>query len=130
MADDKPATRVLVVEDAEDVSTLLDDLLRHEGFAVAIAHDGQEAVDYIASEPPADLAVLDIMLPYFDGFELIKKIRQSESWRAVPIVMLTAKAGPDDVARAKQLGANEYIPKPFQPRELIARLQGILRKGR
>ena len=130
MADDKPATRVLVVEDTEEISTLLDDLLRREGFAVAIAHDGQEAVDYIASEPPADLAVLDIMLPYVDGFELIRKIRQSESWKAVPIVMLTAKAEPSDVAKAREFGANDYIAKPFQPGELVARLRGILRRGR
>ena len=129
MADDKPATRVLVVEDAEEVSTLLDDLLRREGFAVAIAHDGQEAVDYIASEPAADLAVLDIMLPNFDGFELIKKIRQSESWKAVPIVMLTAKAEPKDVARARELGATDYIPKPFQPGDLLERLRRVLKNG-
>jgi len=128
MADRKSAApRILLVEDAEEISSLLDYLLRRAGFTVAIAKDGKQAVDYIAREPPADLAVLDILLPYFSGFELVEKIRKSETWKDVPIVMLTAKSQEKDIVRALEIGANDYVLKPFQPNEVIARLRRFLR---
>ena len=121
------APRILLVEDAEEISSLLEYLLQRAGFTVAIARDGKQAVDYIGREPPADLAILDILLPYFSGFELVEKIRRSDTWKEVPIVMLTAKSGEKDIVRALELGANDYILKPFQPNEVIARLRRFLR---
>ena len=123
------APRILLVEDAEEISSLLEYLLQRAGFAVAIARDGKQAVDYIAREPPPDLAILDILLPYFSGFELVEKIRGHDTWKNVPIVMLTAKAGEKDIVRALELGANDYILKPFQPNEVIARLKRFLRSA-
>ena len=117
----------MLVEDAEEISSLLEYLLRRAGFTVAIARDGKQAVDYIGREPPTDLAILDILLPYFSGFDLVEKIRRSDTWKEVPIVMLTAKAGEKDIVRALELGANDYILKPFQPNEVIARLKRFLR---
>ena len=121
--------RVLLVEDAEEISSLLDHLLRRAGFEVALARDGRQALEYITKQPPADLAVLDILLPYYSGFDLVKTIRQNEAWKAVPIVMLTAKAQEKDIVRALELGANDYVLKPFQPNEVIARLRRFLRSA-
>ena len=128
MADNKPvAPRILLVEDAEEISSLLDYLLKRSGFEVALARDGKQALDYITNQPPVDLAVLDILLPYYSGFDLVKTIRQNQAWKAVPIVMLTAKAQEKDIVRALELGANDYVLKPFQPNEVIARLRRFLR---
>ena len=128
MADQTPvAPRILLVEDAEEISSLLDYLLKRAGFTVAIAHDGKQALDYVTRQPPVDLAVLDILLPYYSGFDLVKTIRQHETWKGVPIVMLTAKAQEKDIVRALELGANDYVLKPFQPNEVIARLRRFLR---
>ena len=121
--------RVLLVEDADEISSLLDHLLRRAGFEVALARDGRQALEYITRQPPADLAVLDILLPYYSGFDLVKTIRQNEAWKAVPIVMLTAKAQEKDIVRALELGANDYVLKPFQPNEVIARLRRFLRSA-
>jgi two-component system, OmpR family, alkaline phosphatase synthesis response regulator PhoP len=121
------APRILLVEDAEEISSLLDYLLQRAGFSVALARDGKQALDYIEREPPPDLAILDILLPYFSGFELVEKIRASATWMQVPIVMLTAKSLEKDIVRALELGANDYILKPFQPNEVIARLKRFLR---
>lgn len=121
------APQILLVEDSEEISSLLDYLLQRAGFIVALARDGKQAMDYIEREPPPDLAVLDILLPYFSGFELVEKIRASASWKHVPIVMLTAKSHEKDIVRALELGANDYILKPFQPNEVIARLKRFLR---
>jgi DNA-binding response OmpR family regulator len=125
---DDAAPRVLLVEDAEEISALLKHLLERSGFAVAIARDGKQALDYVTKEPPVDLAVLDILLPYYSGFDLVKTIRQHETWKAVPIVMLTAKSQEKDIVRALELGANDYVLKPFQPNEVIARLRRFLRR--
>jgi len=128
MAGEKPAApRILLVEDAEEISSLLDYLLQRAGFTVAIARDGKQAMDYIARAPAADLAVLDVLLPYFSGFDLVEKIRKSDTWKDVPIVMLTAKSQEKDIVRALELGANDYVLKPFQPNEVIARLRRFLR---
>jgi len=116
-----------VVEDAEEISFLLDYVLKRAGFDVAIARDGRQAVDHIQREPPPDIAVLDILLPYFNGFELVAKIRASPTWHNVPVIMLSAKSHEKDIVRALELGANDYILKPFQPNEVIARLRRFLR---
>lgn len=122
-----PAPRILLVEDSEEIASLLQFLLQRAGFSVSLARDGREASDFIARETPVSLAVLDILLPYVNGFQLVEKIRGSTTWKDVPIVMLTAKSHEKDVVRALELGANDYIQKPFQPNEVIARLRRFLR---
>jgi DNA-binding response OmpR family regulator len=121
------APRILLVEDAEEISLLLDYVLKRAGFDVALARDGKEALAYIEREPPADIAILDVLLPYFNGFEVVAKIRASAAWHGVPVVMLSAKSHEKDIVRALELGANDYILKPFQPNEVIARLKRFLR---
>jgi DNA-binding response OmpR family regulator len=128
MAEKTPAApRILLVEDAEEISSLLEHLLKRAGFTVAIARDGKQALDYVTREPAVDLAVLDILLPYYSGFDLVKTIRQNQVWKDVPIVMLTAKSQEKDIVRALEMGANDYVLKPFQPNEVIARLRRFLR---
>lgn len=118
---------VLVVEDDVDISYLLTFMLKREGFDVVTAYDGRKASGLIDEMPPPRLVLLDLMLPYVDGFELLDRIRSKPEWRDVSIVMLTAKSQERDIARALDSGANDYIVKPFQPVELMARLRRLLK---
>lgn len=121
----------LVVEDDELISHVLLHLLKREGYRVERCADGRAARQAIeqASQPPG-LILLDVMLPYADGFELIHLIRDQKRWTTVPIIMLTAKQNENDIVRALDAGATDYIVKPFQPNELMARLRRILRTGK
>jgi DNA-binding response OmpR family regulator len=114
---------VLVVEDDQVVMTLLDHMLVRRGFRVRRAVDGRQAAAIIEEVDPPSLVLLDVMLPYVDGFELMRRIRASDPWSKVPIIMLTAKSGERDVVRALGAGANDYVVKPFKPEELIARVR-------
>ncbi|MGH7500333.1 MAG: response regulator transcription factor [Longimicrobiales bacterium] len=114
---------VLVVEDDRIILTLLDHMLVRRGYRVRTAADGREALSIIDEVDPPSLVLLDVMLPYIDGFELIKRIRESDPWSRVPVIMLTAKAQERDVVRALDAGASDYIVKPFKPEELIARVR-------
>lgn len=123
------APRLLVVEDDADISYVIRFMLEREGFAVELAHDGREAEARIAAGDPPALAVLDVMLPFVDGFQLLKKIRATAAWSAVPVIMLTAKSQEGDIVRALDAGASDYVVKPFQPEELLARVRRLVRKG-
>jgi DNA-binding response OmpR family regulator len=125
MAGAKPRTRVLLVDDDEALGALLTEYLDPFGFAVkAVAHP-DEGLKALLADPP-DIVVLDVMLPGMDGFALCRKVRQTSG---VPIVMLTARGGVMDRIVGLELGADDYLPKPFEPRELVARLQAVLRRG-
>ena len=90
--------------------------------------DGRAAREFIETSPGAPaLILLDVMLPFLDGFELVRIARAQPGWGAIPIVMLTSKAMESDIVRALDAGANDYLVKPFQPNELLARLRGFLR---
>jgi DNA-binding response OmpR family regulator len=120
-------TTVLIIEDDEHISHLLKFMLERQGYRVETATDGraaQQAIDQ-RSEPP-NLVLLDVMLPYVDGFELVKLIREREGWQKVPVIMLTAKTMEQDIVRALDAGANDFVVKPFQPNELLARLRRFL----
>lgn len=123
-----PALSVLLVEDDENISQVLKFMLERQGYQVAHAADGRAACSYVesATERPA-LVLLDVMLPYIDGFEIVRFIRTRAEWVTVPIVMLTAKTTERDIVRALDTGANDYIVKPFQPNELLARIRRFLR---
>lgn len=116
--------KILVVEDEKDIGQLLKDYLTASDYEVVWAKDGEEALVLFQSEKP-DLAVLDIMLPKLDGFEVCRKIRSESS---IPILMLSAKKEDSDKILGLGLGADDYITKPFSPRELIARVKSQLRR--
>ena len=118
----------MVVEDDKSVAMLLRFLLERDGFRVDSAADGREAQRLIATLVPPAIVLLDIMLPYADGFELIANIRSQPGWEKLPVMMLTAKGSERDIARALDAGADDYMVKPFQPDELKARLRRLLRR--
>ena len=120
---------ILVAEDDDQISYLLNFMLTREGYKVKISNDGQEAMDAIASMESPKLVMLDIMMPHYSGFELIEHIRKKASWNNVPIVMLTAKSQEQDIVKALESGANDYVVKPFQPGELITRLKMLMNKA-
>jgi DNA-binding response OmpR family regulator len=119
--------RVLVVEDDAGIGELLNDELSQEGYAVDWAKDGDEALSLSASFP-YDLLVLDIMLPAVDGFSVAKTLRSRK--QKVPILMLTARDGIDERVKGLELGADDYLVKPFHIKELRARVRALLRRSR
>ena len=117
-------TRVLVVEDEDSFSDALSFMLRREGYEVFVASDGNAAVSEFDKHGP-DLVLLDLMLPGISGTEVCRIIRGKSS---VPIIMLTAKDGEVDKVVGLELGADDYVTKPFSPRELLARVRAVLRR--
>ncbi|HYF92956.1 MAG TPA: response regulator [Symbiobacteriaceae bacterium] len=120
------ADRILVVDDERPIADILKFNLEREGFEVDVAYDGEEAVTK-ARQAPFNLVILDIMLPKLDGFSVCKEIRAHSS---VPILMLSAKEAEVDKVLGLELGADDYVVKPFSPRELVARVRAILRRLR
>lgn len=118
--------RVLVIDDDRKLCGLLSDYLGSVGFEVLTAQSADAGLPLVRGEQP-DLVVLDVMLPGMDGFEACRAIRRQSS---VPIIMLTARGDVTDRVVGLELGADDYMPKPFEPRELVARIQAILRRGR
>jgi DNA-binding response OmpR family regulator len=116
--------KILVVDDEIDIVDFIDDYLTGEGYEVIKAYDGVEALDKIRQNLP-DLVVLDVMLPGLDGFEVCKQMRTEST---VPILMVTAKDTDVDKIVGLEIGADDYMPKPFNPRELVARVKAILRR--
>lgn len=117
---------VLIVEDDKSIADSVAYTLKQEGFTVAVAYDGQAGLDrFLADEP--DLVVLDIMLPGLHGFDLLRAMRRH---RNVPVIMLTARAEESDRVSGIELGADDYIVKPFSMRELVARVRMVLRRAR
>ena len=118
--------RALVVEDNEHVAYMLDFILQRAGYDVIVAANGRDAQAAIRSIEPVDVVVLDLMLPYIPGYQLIAEIRDDPIWQHVPIVVLSGKVLEDDIVKALDLGATDYITKPFRPEELLARLRRIV----
>lgn len=119
--------KILIVEDEKDIRDLVEIHLKRAGFETTLARDGQEAFRKIQSSKP-DLIVLDLMLPEMDGKELTKLLKAREDTKQIPIVMLTAKTEEVDRIVGFELGADDYIPKPFSPRELVLRVQAVLKR--
>jgi DNA-binding response OmpR family regulator len=117
---------VLVVEDDVHIAHVLVFMLEHQGWRVTHAADGRAAVQHVLAEAAPDLVLLDVMLPYVDGFEILELIRAQAGWQATPVLMLTAKNTERDTVRALDAGASDFIIKPFQPLELLARLRRYL----
>lgn len=118
--------RILVVDDEERIRSLVGQYLRAEGYEVAEAASGEEALAKVQSHPP-DLVVLDVRLPGVDGFEVLAELRKRSE---VYVIMLTARAEETDKLVGLTAGADDYLTKPFSPRELVARVKAVLRRGR
>jgi two-component system response regulator CpxR len=115
---------ILLVDDDAELCSLLGEFLRREGFDVDCEHEGNRGLEK-ALGPGVDLVVLDVMLPGLDGFEILRRLRQQSK---VPVIMLTARGEDVDRIVGLELGADDYLPKPFNPRELAARIRAILRR--
>jgi two-component system KDP operon response regulator KdpE len=125
MVDDSFANRViLVVDDEERMARFIRLNLEYDGFQVLEAYRGMQAINLIRDKMP-DLVLLDVMLPDIDGFEILKTVREVST---VPVIMLTAKGEEDDRVQGLELGADDYITKPFSPRELVSRVKAVLRR--
>jgi two-component system, OmpR family, alkaline phosphatase synthesis response regulator PhoP len=121
------AATVLVVEDNDEIGYLIQFLLEREGHSVELARDGRAAEQIIAAMAPPSLVMLDVMLPYVDGFQLLAQIRRRKGWELVPVLMLTAKSQENEIVRALEAGANDYVVKPFKPNELLARVRRLMK---
>lgn len=120
---------ILIVDDEEDILELIKFNLKGEGYNILQAMTGEEAIK-IAKQSGPDLMVLDLMLPGIDGLEVTRYMKNNNTTMHIPIVMLTAKGEESDIVAGLELGANDYISKPFSPRELTARIRAILRRRR
>jgi DNA-binding response OmpR family regulator len=118
---------ITIVDDEEDIVELVSHHLKREGFKVKEFHNGRDFLSFLESVEP-DLAVLDIMLPGIDGLEICRILKNKSSTSSIPIIMLTAKASEADIVVGLELGADDYIVKPFSPRELVARVKTVLRR--
>lgn len=120
-------TSVMIVEDDQTIARLLSHTLSHRGFSVKVASNGRDAVEAIETVEPPNLILLDLILPFADGFELLKKIRSTPNWEKIPIIMLTSKTQENSVVRAFDSGVDDYITKPFQIEELMVRVRRVLK---
>jgi len=122
-----PREKILVVEDERDIQELLQYNLAKEGYTVVPVTSGEEALRVARTESP-DLVLLDLMLPGGDGLEVCRRLKREPDTQGLPIVMLTAKGEEADIVTGLELGADDYISKPFSPRVLIARIRAVLRR--
>ncbi len=123
MQDANRISSALIVEDGEAVAFLLNYMLRREGYAVSRVADGRAAAEFISSKAPPDIVLLDIMLPYLDGFEILDLIRAHPDWRHTPVIILSGRSQEIDAVRALNAGASDFVRKPYQARELMARIK-------
>ena len=124
MPEDFERRRILVVDDEERMVRFIRMNLEHDGFQVSEAFNGKQAIQKIRDVTP-DLILLDVMMPDIDGFEVLETVREVSQ---VPVIMLTAKGEEDDRVRGLELGADDYVTKPFSPRELVSRVKAVLRR--
>jgi len=115
--------RALIVEDNEHICYMLEFILERAGYDVHAVTNGRDAQAAIEHIEPVDVIVLDLMLPYVSGYQLIGEIREDPLWCYVPIVVLSGKVMEQDIVKALDLGASDYVTKPFRPEELLARLR-------
>jgi DNA-binding response OmpR family regulator len=118
---------ILLAEDDEVTAYMLEYLLQREGYAVHTVYDGRDALDAI-NAASYSIAMIDLMIPYVNGFQLISHIRSLPQWRDSAIIIVSGKSQEKDIVKALDSGANDYIVKPFQPSELLARVRRLVRK--
>jgi len=117
--------RVLVADDDPDIRDIVTYRLEKSGFLVISAVDGREALKLVSEKSP-DLAIVDVMMPHIDGYEVARRLKADPGTSAIPVIILTASAQEEDVTRGFEAGASDYIRKPFSPQELKARVQAVL----
>lgn len=117
--------KVLIVEDEENISIALRYLMKGQGYDVRVARDGEEALGMVADQPP-DLMLLDVMMPKRDGYDVCQTVRANPDWRAIKIIMLSAKGRDIEVEKGLALGADDYMAKPFSTRDLAAKVMSML----
>lgn len=122
------AVKILVCDDERSIVRLIQVNLERQGWEVVTAYDGKEGLEKIRSEKP-DICVLDVMMPYMDGFEVLKNLRREPETQNLPVVMLTAKAQDKDVFEGYHFGADVYLTKPFNPMELVTFIKRIIAGG-
>jgi two-component system phosphate regulon response regulator PhoB len=122
-------TTILIVEDEPDIGELISFHVDREGFAPRIIQSGRTALEEIRRTPPA-LVILDLMLPDLDGLEICRRLKWDEATRDVPILIVSAKGEESDIVAGLELGADDYVTKPFRPKVLMARVRNILRRAR
>lgn len=120
-------TNILVAEDEPQTAQLIEFKLKQQGYQVNVVSNGEQAMKMLAINEPA-LILLDGMMPVMDGFEVLRRIKESKEYRQIPVIMLTAKSREKDVVTGLDLGATDYIIKPFSPAELVARIKKVLGK--
>ena len=128
MGNSQSSVDVLLADDDEQIVAILQFMLERQGYSVVVARDGNQVRDYVSANFPPGLVMLDVMMPYVDGFELVDFIRQAEGWHDVPLVLLTGKNKEEDIVSALKKGVNDYINKPFQPAEVVARVAMLMKK--
>ncbi|MEN8771978.1 MAG: response regulator transcription factor [Akkermansiaceae bacterium] len=119
---------ILIVEDEIDIAQLVSFNLERAGYSTDMVHDGREGLERILKDQP-DLVILDLMLPGMDGYQILKEMQRDTRSHSTPVLMLTAKSQIDDRIRGLELGADDYLTKPFSPKELILRAQAILKRN-
>jgi DNA-binding response OmpR family regulator len=122
------STRVLVVEDDPDIAELVARYLEKAGYTTARVSSGRDALDAVRTKAP-DLIVLDVMLPHVDGLEVCRLLRANDHTASIPIIMLTARADESERIVGLEMGADDYLAKPFSPNELVARVRALLRRA-
>ena len=122
------STRVLVVEDDPDIAELVARYLEKAGYTTARVSSGRDALDAVRAKAP-DLIVLDLMLPHVDGLEVCRLLRANDHTASIPIIMLTARADESERIVGLEMGADDYLAKPFSPNELVARVRALLRRA-
>jgi two-component system alkaline phosphatase synthesis response regulator PhoP/two-component system response regulator VicR len=120
------AVKILVCDDERNIVRMIQVNLERQGYSVITAYDGKEGLEKIRSEKP-DLVVLDVMMPYMDGFEVLKTLRREPEFENLPVIMLTAKAQDKDVFEGYHYGADMYLTKPFNPMELVTFVKRIIK---
>jgi len=120
---------ILIVEDEVDIANLISFNLERAGYTVEMTHDGREGLQKILKEQP-DLVILDLMLPGMDGYQILKELQRDTRTHAIPVLMLTAKSQTEDRIKGLESGADDYLTKPFSPKELILRVQAIMKRNR
>ncbi len=121
-----PTKTILVIDDDPDMAKLIEFKLAREGFIVRLIADGEQGMLEFESGAIPDLVILDVMMPYHNGFELLASMRSRAAWRDVPVLMLSSMAREQDVVRGLEGGACDYLIKPFRPVELVARVRKAL----
>jgi DNA-binding response OmpR family regulator len=120
--------RILIADDEPSIVAALEYLLQQGGYEVLIARNGDEALDLLEQQTP-DLVLLDVMMPRKSGYEICNRIRHQAEWRHIKVIMLSAKGRDAEVNRGLAIGADLYVTKPFSTRELMAKIDGLLRQG-